>query len=187
MNEPHIPGIPDSLQPGLLILFVGYNPSLRSGELGHNYAGRGNRFWKLLHQSGLTDRLLEPKHDRSLVHIGYGFTNIVDRPTRRADEITRREYAIGRLQLKEKIETYRPKIVCFVGKGVYEQYSGHRYIPWGAQPQATVEGVVDFVAPSSSGLVRMHFDEILAVYHDLKALADTLRDGIIEEKGRDSR
>ncbi|HEU4965186.1 MAG TPA: mismatch-specific DNA-glycosylase [Bacilli bacterium] len=170
-------GIPDSLAEGLLILFVGYNPSLRSGVLGHNYAGRGNRFWKLLHESGLTEKLLEPSNDRDLLAQGYGFTNIVDRPTRRADEITRQEYAAGRVKLREKLATYRPRIVCYVGKGVYEQFTGHRYIPWGVQPQDTVQGTIDFVAPSSSGLVRMPFEDIRHIYEELKKLADTLRKG----------
>jgi TDG/mug DNA glycosylase family protein len=166
-------GIPDSIQNGLRILFIGYNPSLTSGEIGHNYAGRGNRFWRLLYDAGLTPRLMKPTEDRDLLAYGYGFTNIVSRPTRRADEITRQEYAEGRVILRGKIMTYRPKIACFVGKGVYEQYNGHGIIPWGVQPVPAVEGVIDFVAPSSSGLVRMKYEEILAIYQDLARLVNT--------------
>lgn len=159
--------IPDSIAHGLQILFIGYNPSLRSGELGHNYAGKNNRFWKLLHAAGLTDRLVSPQEDRDLLQIGYGFTNIVSRPTRRADEITPEEYAAGRIELRNTIATYRPRIACFVGKGVYEQYAKRKGIAWGVQAKPIVPEVIDFVAPSSSGLVRMPFDEVAAIYRQL--------------------
>ncbi|KEO83061.1 mismatch-specific DNA-glycosylase [Tumebacillus flagellatus] len=164
--------IPDSLAPDLQILFIGYNPSLRSGEVGHNYAGKNNRFWKLLHEAGLTERRMSPTEDHDLLSVGYGFTNIVARPTRRADEITKDEYAEGRKLLAEKLRTYRPKIACFVGKGVYEQYALRKNILWGVQPQSTVDGVLDFVAPSSSGLVRMPYPELLAIYQELKKLIE---------------
>ena len=162
--------IPDSIAPGLSILFIGYNPSLRSGELGHHYAGRGNRFWKLLHDAGLTPRLYKPDEDCTLLALGYGFTNIVSRPTRRADEITRAEYAAGRVELRKKVESYRPRVCCFVGKGVYEQYAGCRQTDWGVQAEQAVPGVIDFVAPSSSGLVRMPYADILAIYKQLQSL-----------------
>ncbi len=162
--------LPDSIAFGLRVLFIGYNPSLTSGEIGHNYAGRGNRFWRLLHDAGLTDYQVKPTEDRELLSIGYGFTNIVSRPTRRADEISRKEYAEGRIRLRELIAEYRPKVACFVGKGVYEEYNGHRNIPWGVQPDSAVPGVIDFVAPSSSGLVRMKYEEILEIYKLLRQI-----------------
>jgi TDG/mug DNA glycosylase family protein len=164
--------IPDSLQAGLKVLFIGYNPSLVSGEVGHNYAGRNNRFWKLLHESGLTERRRSPAEDRDLLAIGYGFTNIVSRPTRRAEEITKEEYALGRVRLQALLREFRPQVACFVGKGVYEQYARQKDIRWGVQLHPTVEGVVDFVAPSSSGLVRMPYPEILEIYKSLKTILD---------------
>jgi len=38
---------------------------------------------------------------------------------------------------------------------------------WGKQLESVVPGVSDFVAPSSSGLVRMKLDEIIAIYKQL--------------------
>lgn len=35
---------------------------------------------------------------------------------------------------------------------------------WGYQQQPVVEGVRDFVAPSSSGLVRMSYSNIVDIY-----------------------
>jgi TDG/mug DNA glycosylase family protein len=164
--------IPDHLRENLDVLFVGYNPSLRSGEVGHHYANPNNRFWTILHRAGFTPRKYRPEEDVDLLALGYGFTNIVARPTRAAADITKEEYEEGRLILREKIIRYRPRTVCFVGKGVYQEYSGRRNVAWGVQPEPVVPGTLEFVAPSSSGLVRMKLDEIVAIFRELKELLD---------------
>ncbi len=162
--------IPDHLQEGLRVVFVGFNPSLRSGETGHHYANPNNRFWTILYQAGLTPRKYRPEEDRQLIELGYGLTNIVARPTRAAAEISPEEYEQGRQELLEKIRRFRPRVVCFVGKGVYEQYSGRKNISWGVQAEGKVPGVKEFVAPSSSGLVRMSLPEVVAIYRELRTL-----------------
>jgi TDG/mug DNA glycosylase family protein len=165
-------GIPDHLRKGLRVLFIGYNPSLRSGETGHHYANPSNRFYKVLYLAGLTPRLYKPEEDASLLALGYGFTNIVARPTKTAEEITKEEYEQGRETLRLKIAKYRPYAACFVGKGVYEQYSGRRHIGWGFQPEPVVDGVREFVAPSTSGLVRMKPEEMAAIFRRLRDALD---------------
>ena len=165
--------IPDHLDYGLAVLFIGYNPSVRSGETGHHYANPSNRFWKIIHEAGLTSRKYKPEEDGDLLKLGYGFTNIVLRPTKTAAEITKEEYKAGRMRLIDTIMTYRPKVACFVGKGVYEQYSGRSGIGWVEQPDPVVPGVVEFVAPSSSGLVRMPTGEITDIFRRLTVYAKT--------------
>ncbi|MBT2738470.1 mismatch-specific DNA-glycosylase [Bacillus sp. ISL-7] len=159
--------ISDHLKENLKVLFVGFNPSIRSSELGHHYANPNNRFWRILYEAGLTSRKYDATEDAKLLDLGYGFTNIVQRPTKAADEITKEEYVEGREILKTKVEQLKPQVVCFVGKGVYQQYSGLKVIQWGKQPNGFVPGVVDFVAPSSSGLVRMKMEEIVDIYKGL--------------------
>ncbi|MEY2194783.1 mismatch-specific DNA-glycosylase [Neobacillus sp. BF23-41] len=159
--------ISDHLKGNLKVLFVGFNPSIRSSELGHHYANPNNRFWRILYEAGITPRKYEATEDAKLLDLGYGFTNIVQRPTKAADEITKEEYVDGREILKKKVEQLMPQVVCFVGKGVYQQYSGLKVIQWGKQPNGFVPGVVDFVAPSSSGLVRMKMEEIVDIYKGL--------------------
>ncbi|MGG4479570.1 mismatch-specific DNA-glycosylase [Paenibacillus illinoisensis] len=159
--------IPDHLDVGLSILFIGFNPSITSGETGHHYAYKGNRFWRILERSGLTHRLYHPEEDQDLLKLGYGFTNIVARPTRGVEDITREEYAEGRQILRQKLEQYRPDIACFVGKGVYTQYSKRTKVEWGFQDDPVVPEIQEFVAPSSSGLVRMSMDEIVVIYAQL--------------------
>ncbi|MGE7765668.1 G/U mismatch-specific DNA glycosylase [Peribacillus sp. NPDC096540] len=168
-------GISDHLKENLDILFVGFNPSIRSGQTGHHYANPNNRFWKILFESGLTPRKYHPTEDSSLLDLGYGFTNIVSRPTRGADEITKKEYIEGRKQLKKKIEKYKPLLVCFVGKGVYQEYRQIRNIAWGHQKNSASNETMEFVAPSSSGLVRMRIEEIIEIYRELPLLIDNLK------------
>jgi double-stranded uracil-DNA glycosylase len=162
--------IPDHLKKDLKILFVGFNPSIRSSELGHHYANPNNRFWKILYEAGLTPRKYQASEDGKLLEFGFGFTNIVERPTKAADEIIKEEYKEGREILKGKIEDCQPRVVCFVGKGVYQEYSGLKVLPWGRQMESIVHGTIDFVAPSSSGLVRMKLEEIVAIYKELADL-----------------
>lgn len=168
--------IGDHLKKQLDVLFCGFNPSIRSGETGHHYANPNNRFWKILHESGITPRKYQPQEDYALLELGYGFTNIVSRPTKAADEITKEEYKEGREELKRKIVAYKPKIVCFVGKGVYQQYSGIKDVPWGPQENSVVPETIDFVAPSSSGLVRMKMEEVIRIYSELPELVRNLKE-----------
>jgi double-stranded uracil-DNA glycosylase len=162
--------IPDYLDQQLKIIFVGFNPSIRSSLTGHHFANPNNRFWTILHKAGITPRKFESNEDYKLLELGFGLTNIVSRPTKAADEITKEEYEEGSKQLKQKISFYQPKIVCFVGKGVYLNYSNKKTSPWGIQKEQMVQGIHDFVAPSSSGLVRMKIDEIVEIYKELKLL-----------------
>lgn len=165
-----VSAIPDHIRPGLLVLFIGFNPSIRSGETGHHYANPNNRFWKIIHDAGLTPRRFAPEEDSELLELGYGFTNIVPRPTKTAAEITKEEYSLGRVELKRKLERFRPQVACYVGKGVYEQFSGRKSVEWGEQPESMVAGVTDFVAPSTSGLVRMRTDEMADIFRRLTEL-----------------
>ncbi|MBB5179860.1 TDG/mug DNA glycosylase family protein [Planomicrobium koreense] len=163
----HLEPIPDHLEVGLKILFVGFNPSIRSSETGYHYANPTNRFWKILHEAGLTPRKFAPHENQELLELGFGLTNIVERPTREAADISKEEYAEGAVLLREKIEAYQPNAVCFVGKGVYKEYSRKRKIGWGVQEDPVVTGTIEFVAPSSSGLVRIPLDDIVDVYRAL--------------------
>ncbi|KAA9004700.1 mismatch-specific DNA-glycosylase [Paenibacillus spiritus] len=169
-RQAELPPVPDHLERGLQVVFIGFNPSLRSGELGHHYANPRNRFWRILHRAGLTPRLYEASEDGELLKLGYGFTNIVARPTRGIEDIARPEYAEGRRALKEKLERYRPQVACFVGKGVYTEFTRKPKAEWGFQDgfEPAVDGVREFVAPSSSGLVRMPMEEIVGIYRQLR-------------------
>jgi TDG/mug DNA glycosylase family protein len=160
--------IDDLLRPGLALVFCGYNPSLTSGRLGHNYAYPGNRFWRVLQAAGLTARLYAPDEDAALLAQGIGFTNIVARPTRRADELSRVEIRAGAEALRAKLEHVRPRAVAYTGIGVYRWLRPGVAVEWGMQPTSAVAGVADVVVPSPSGLNRMTFDELVEHYRALR-------------------
>ena len=162
--------VPDIIAPKLKILFIGFNPGLRSAATGHHFAGYSNRFWKLLAASGLTPQLLKPEEDNRLLTWGYGITNIVARPSRAAAEITKAEYQAGREILKDKLRQYKPQVACFAGIGVYREFIRQPNIGCGLQPVCSVEDVADFVVPSPSGLTRILFQDQLAYYQELLEL-----------------
>ncbi|EPZ43391.1 mismatch-specific DNA-glycosylase [Alicyclobacillus acidoterrestris] len=157
------------LKPGLRILFIGFNPSPASAQTGWNYAGPNNRFYRILYESGLTNRLFTPSESRILFdEYQYGFTNLVQRPTPRASDVTTQEYREGAMRLRQTLQAYGPAFACFVGKGVYQQYSRKQKVAWGFQPTTDVTCHTQFfVAPGTSGLVRMKLSEQVAVYRDL--------------------
>ena len=133
------------------ILFVGINPSLRSAEVGHHFAGRGNPFWRLLAAAGLVPEGFGFAADRGLPALGLGLTNIVPRATRAAAELTPAEYAAGRRLLARKISRARPAVVAFVGVTGYRQFFGPGAAGGsGAKPQRIGAARV-FVVPNPSG------------------------------------
>lgn len=58
---------------------------------------------------------------------------------------------------------------------VYTRNTAAKKLPWGTQEEPVVPGTIDFVAPSSSGLVRMKIDEIIQIYAEIPELLKTLR------------
>ena len=107
--------IEDLIAPGLEILFVGINPGLYSGATGHHFARPGNRFWRAIHEAGLTSSLLSPDRQGELLTCGIGITNLVNRTTARADELTADELRAGAETLTDKVERYEPAKVAFLG------------------------------------------------------------------------
>jgi TDG/mug DNA glycosylase family protein len=158
----------DLLKPGLAFVFCGYNPSLTSGQSGHHYAHPGNRFWRVLYASGITERLYKPEEDEQLPDmLGIGFTNLASRPTRRADELTREEIRAGAKELRTKLERFEPRVVAYTGIGVYKWFRATSKVSWGVQDDPAVPGVTDVVVPSPSGLNRMRFEELVEHYRAL--------------------
>lgn len=124
----HLSPLVDILEPNLICVFVGTNPGVQTAAAGHAYAHPSNLFWKLLHSSGLTDRRLKPEEDRSLPALYcMGNTNIVERPSKDAAELSKEETAAGTAKLDAKFLEYKPEAVCIVGKGIWEAIWRYRY------------------------------------------------------------
>jgi TDG/mug DNA glycosylase family protein len=143
--------LPDVIAPDLDVLFCGINPSLMSAERGHHFARPGNRFWPALHRAGLTPRLFTPEEDRELPRHGLGVTNLVDRPTRAAAELTREELRAGAAALTELVSAYRPRVLAVLGITAWRHAFDRSGAALGVQEER-IGGAVTWVAPNPSGL-----------------------------------
>ncbi|WP_448207391.1 mismatch-specific DNA-glycosylase [Azospirillum sp. sgz302134] len=164
--------IPDIVAHDLHALFVGFNPGTRSGALGHNYAGRGNQFWRLLAASGLTPRLMQPEEDSRLPEFGLGSTNLVARATPSAADLSRAELRGGVPRLRALVAEFRPRIIAYTGKGVYLAAADRDRADWGVQDTSLFGSPIDVVLPSPSGLARLPFEEKLRWFREVKRLID---------------
>ena len=134
------------------ILFVGINPSLRSAQVGHHFAGPGNPFWRLLHAARLVPEPCTYEDDVRLPAWRLALTNIVPRATRAASEITPAEYATGRVGLARQIARVKPRVVAFVGVTVYRAFFGARARGGPGPKPERVGAARVFVVPNPSGL-----------------------------------
>lgn len=141
----------DVIGPDLVVLFAGINPSLMSYERGHHFARPGNRFWRALHDSGWTPRLMRPEEDDRLPALGIGITNVADRPTRAADELSDDELRDGAEALERLAARIQPRVVAVVGLGAYRVGFGRRDARVGPQ-EDPIGGRPAWVLPNPSGL-----------------------------------
>jgi mismatch-specific thymine-DNA glycosylase len=140
--------LPDYLRNGMKLIIVGCNPGDRSARVGHYYAGRGNEFWPLLYDSRVVPELLDHRDDKRMIEFGIGLTDLVKRPTRGIEELTREEFAEGRILLAQKLEQYAPQVIAFNGVGTFENFAQRRCKP-GLQKER-LYGAQVFVLPSTS-------------------------------------
>jgi double-stranded uracil-DNA glycosylase len=143
--------IPDVIAPGLVVLFVGINPGLYSGAVGHHFARPGNRFWPALHEAGFTPRVLSPDEDVELPVWGLGITNLVSRTTAVASELSADELRRGRVTLEEKVQRFAPRWTAFVGIGAYATAFDRRKAALGPQAERIGESRL-WLLPNTSGL-----------------------------------
>jgi mismatch-specific thymine-DNA glycosylase len=167
--------LPDHLRSGMKLVIVGCNPGDRSARVGHYYAGRGNEFWPLLHDSGIVPELLDHKDDKRMIEFGIGLTDLVKRPTRGVEELRREEFAEGRILLAQKLEQYAPQVVAFNGKTAYENFS-QRPCDLGLQKER-LYGALVFVLPSTSGKNATGSAFKLRYFRQLAKLLEKLQKG----------
>jgi TDG/mug DNA glycosylase family protein len=162
--------LPDILDHGLVVVFVGINPSPLAAAMGHRFAGPSNRFWRVIHLAGFSPVLLRADQDRTLPQYGCGLISAISRPTRRASELSRSELAAAGDALGAKIQRHRPKWIAFLGKGAYSAIMARRDIAWGHQNQ-TMGAAQVWVLPDPSGLNRQTLPQLVAAYGALRVAA----------------
>lgn len=140
--------LPDYVGPDMDLLICGLNPSPSSADSGVGFFKAGNRFWPAALRAGLVTRDRDPIH--ALRAHGIGMTDMVKRPTRRADELDKDEYQAGFQRLTNVVEWLQPKTICMVGLAGWRA-AVNRTAQRGWQDE-TVGGRPVYLMPSTSGL-----------------------------------
>lgn len=160
--------VPDVLADGLSVVFVGINPGLWSAATGHHFARPGNRFWKALHLSGFTDRVLLPSEEASLLDVGLGVTNLVARATATADQLAAEEIRAGARGLAGKLRQLRPRAVAILGVTAYRTAFDLPKAAIGEQ-DASIAGARTWVLPNPSGLnAHYQVDDLAELFAELR-------------------
>ena len=126
------------------ILFVGINPHPGSFRRGVPFSNN-KMFWYLLNRAGLlqesendlkNDRLLKAIYDKKfLPEYRLNFVNLVDRPTVDVTELQKGEAQVGIRRALKIIRTCKPRVVCFIGKIVFNTFYSSKKCDWGWQKE----------------------------------------------------
>ncbi len=173
------PTLPDYLEDGLAIVFVGLNPSEFSVQEGHYFANPRNRFWPAFNRSDLVARELTPEQDGSLLADGIGFTDVVKRPTAMGSGLKAADFRFWSPVLKDKLLEYQPRIACFHGVTAYNAYLRYtederENAELGLQ-ERTIGDTRVFVTPNPSPANAAYsLDDLAGWYRRLKRLREEL-------------
>lgn len=178
--------VPDLIGPNLRLLFVGINPGLWTAATQTHFAHPGNRFYPALLRAGIIERDIDRSdgmsdEDRAhLIDRGIGITNVVQRTTAKASELTAAELRAGGDRLRAFVAEHRPSVVAIAGITAYrsafrlpkatmgEQPEGmlcasdHRDAPHDRSRKECLAGTRLWVVPNPSGLNAHETVESLA-------------------------
>jgi TDG/mug DNA glycosylase family protein len=166
--------VPDIIDYGLDVLFVGINPGLYTAAVRHHFGRPGNRFWPALNLSEFVpegEELLA-FDDWRLPEFGLGITNLCPRATARADELTKEELERGARTLARKVGKYRPRFTAVLGITSYRTAFGEKEAGTGRQLRTIGDSTV-WVLPNPSGL-NAHFllPDLAKLFNELKEAVD---------------
>jgi len=136
----------------------------------HGFAGPTNKFWRLLHSSGITTVKHTYVADKSLPALyKVGITNLISRPTRCASELSKDEMLSNVDTVEEKVRKYKPQAICIVGKGIWDAIYERKHLGRKVGKEFTYgwqvlrlgkeegwNGARCFVTPSTSGRVAAY-------------------------------
>lgn len=174
--------VPDLIGPGLRLLFVGINPGLWTAATQTHFAHPSNRFYPALARAGIIRREIDPAagmdaDDRAhLIERGVGITNLVNRATARAGELSRAELRRGAQHLADTVRSTGPAVVAVAGITAYRGAFGERGAEVGRQEQG-LAGAELWVVPNPSGLNAHETVDSLAGWYRRVGLAAGVIDG----------
>ncbi|WP_247988961.1 mismatch-specific DNA-glycosylase [Bradyrhizobium sp. 186] len=156
MPETSLHRLPDQFRPNLRLIFVGTAASTRSAAVGHYYAHPGNRFWRAIHEAGITPRRYQPSEFAALLELGIGFTDLSKSGAGMDHQIP--AHSIDVPGFKAKIETYRPRAIAFTSKKAASLFYGRLSSVISLGRQQSDGSLPDiFVLPSPSGAASGHW------------------------------
>lgn len=162
----------DTVGPCMRLLLVGLNPSPHAVASGVGFSGPSNRGWPALLASGLAS--VDRDADAMLRYHRIGMTDLVKRATRRASELTVREYASGLQRLERLCAWLSPAAVCVVGLSGWRAAVERAATP-GRQERA-LGGRPVWLMPNPSGLnAHAALDDLVEHMLAAAALADEHR------------
>lgn len=169
------PVLDDLLRPGLRAVFCGTAAGSLSAARGEYYAGRGNRFWTILHETGMTGgpRALPAGEWRRLDEHGLGLTDLWKAHSGADSSLPAGGFDSARL--RSSILANSPQALAFNGLKAAKAFLG-RPADYGLQPETVGETAV-WVLPSTSGAANGRWDA-----RHWHALAASLKAGIAPEE-----
>jgi TDG/mug DNA glycosylase family protein len=152
--------LPDILPAGLRLVIVGSAAGAVSAARGAYYAGPGNRFWRILFETGLTDRLLAPEEFGQLPRYGIGLTDLAKRASGADAALPKGAYDAA--ALAARLRRAAPALIAFNGRAPAAHFLAAHALTAGLAPI--------HVLPSTSGAARRYWDPA-----PWQALANLLR------------
>jgi TDG/mug DNA glycosylase family protein len=167
-------GLPDLVKPGLRVIIAGTIAAWDRAEREHYYDTPGNKFWVLLHDSGLVPELLRPDEQERVLDFGVGLTDMVRTEPSPPGEPPRFDV----LGFQRLVRKCRPHALAWVSKTAAGSYAraareraprGYGALSW------TVAGAPAFVLPGPSGANNgMPLPLRVAMWSDLVDFLDSL-------------
>jgi len=169
--------VAELIGPGVKLLFVGFNPGLRSAAVQAPFALRSNRFWPALYRAGILDRDVVATNglsndDRAhVIARGVGIGSLVRGATARASELTGAELVAGAAAFVERVAADPPNVIAILGVTAYRiAFRRPKAVP-GPQPEA-IAGRPVWIVPNPSGLnAHASLASITAAYREVAIAA----------------
>ena len=165
-----MPVLDDVLAPGLGAVICGSAVSAASARAGAYYANPQNRFWRTLHEVGLTPRELAPAEYRRLRDHGIGLTDLAKDESGADWTLTRSAYDVD--GLAARIAPLAPGALAFNGKAPAKAFYGAGRIAYGRQPRG-LGAIPVFVLPSTSPAARRFWD--IAPWRDFAGFVGAIK------------
>ncbi|WID95449.1 mismatch-specific DNA-glycosylase [Bosea vestrisii] len=160
--------LPDVLGPGLRVVFCGTQAGKASALSGQYYAGRGNKFWWVIHAIGLVPAKLAASQFRELRYYGVGLTDVAKLTFGPDSSLRFSHFDVAGFHARMALNL--PRMIAFNGKRAASTVLGQQsaQLGFGLQPQR-LAGVDVFVLPSTAGLASRYWS--IEPWRELAALA----------------